>query len=51
MKPKTIRSISLCSIFVALTLIGAMIISGCNTMDGFGKDTEATGEAIQDAAR
>jgi entericidin B len=27
-----------------------MIVSGCNTMEGAGKDVERTGEAIQDAA-
>ncbi|MCC5838609.1 MAG: entericidin A/B family lipoprotein [Opitutales bacterium] len=46
-----IRRLSLRSIFVALTLIGALIASGCNTMEGVGKDTQATGEAIQDAAK
>ncbi|MCC5807268.1 MAG: entericidin A/B family lipoprotein [Opitutales bacterium] len=29
----------------------ALVASGCNTMKGVGKDTEAAGEAIQESAR
>ena len=27
-----------------------LAIAGCNTTEGFGKDVEATGDAIEDAA-
>ena len=43
------RTVSLLAgLFIAL---GCMILlGGCNTMEGAGKDIERTGEAIQDAA-
>ncbi len=31
-------------------LIAAMLVAGCNTMQGAGKDIERGGEKIQDAA-
>jgi predicted small secreted protein len=31
-------------------LLGALVFSGCHTMDGAGKDIEKAGEKIQDAA-
>ncbi len=31
-------------------VIAAMAISGCNTVEGAGKDVESVGEAVQDAA-
>lgn len=34
---------------LALAVVGAL--SGCNTMEGLGKDTEKVGEKIQDKAR
>lgn len=41
----------------SLTLLAALLLSGsaliltaCNTTEGAGKDIEATGDAIQDAA-
>ena len=43
--------ITLRSLLVIVTLISAMIVSGCNTMRGVGEDTEDAGEAIQDSAR
>lgn len=34
--------------FAILTLVvWAVVMAGCNTMQGFGKDVEKTGEAIQ----
>lgn len=38
--------------FHAMTLltIGTLFLAGCNTMEGVGKDIEAGGESIQDAA-
>jgi predicted small secreted protein len=35
---------------LALALLGAFAVSGCNTMKGLGKDTERAGEKIQDKA-
>lgn len=34
---------------LALAVVGAL--TGCNTMEGLGKDTEKVGEKIQDKAR
>jgi predicted small secreted protein len=31
-------------------LLGALVFSGCHTMDGAGRDIEKAGEKIQDAA-
>jgi predicted small secreted protein len=38
--------------FTALTLLAvfAVVLVGCNTMEGMGEDIEAGGEAIEDAA-
>ncbi|GHB32446.1 entericidin A/B family lipoprotein [Salinicola rhizosphaerae] len=33
-----------------LALLGAGILTGCNTVDGAGQDIEDGGEAVQDAA-
>lgn len=35
---------------VAIAILAALSLSGCNTVDGAGKDMESAGEAIQDAA-
>jgi entericidin B len=32
------------------TLLAAMVLAGCNTIQGAGKDIERGGEKIQDAA-
>ncbi len=38
-------------IAVVLALLGAVsFLTACNTVEGVGKDVEATGEAISDAA-
>ncbi len=50
MKNTEKNTISLRSILIIMALISAMIVSGCNTMRGFGEDTEAVGESVQDAA-
>lgn len=41
------------SVLIALTLsiLGLLSFSGCNTMEGLGKDTERAGEKIQDNAK
>jgi predicted small secreted protein len=36
---------------LGLSLICALLFSGCNTMEGLGKDTERAGEKIQENAR
>ena len=36
---------------LVLILLALMALSGCNTVHGFGKDVEATGEAIQKSTR
>ncbi|CAO1660158.1 entericidin A/B family lipoprotein [Salinicola sp. LHM] len=36
--------------FSLFALFSAGILAGCNTVDGAGKDVEAGGEAVQDAA-
>jgi entericidin B len=46
---KSIRAMSLLAIF-ALALAAAGL-SACNTVEGAGKDIEATGDAIKDTAR
>jgi predicted small secreted protein len=35
---------------LALALLGAFVVTGCNTMKGLGKDTERAGEKIQENA-
>ncbi|MEQ1774147.1 MAG: entericidin A/B family lipoprotein [Burkholderiales bacterium] len=40
------------SIFATLMLLGLLgAITGCNTIEGAGKDIERAGEATQDTAR
>ncbi len=34
----------------ALFIFGSLGLAGCNTVEGFGKDTQAAGEAIEDTA-
>lgn len=34
----------------ALVLLYLVVLCGCNTTEGIGKDVEAAGEAVQDAA-
>jgi predicted small secreted protein len=37
--------------FAALTFLLAAAAAACNTVEGVGKDTEAVGEAVQDASK
>jgi predicted small secreted protein len=34
----------------ALLFFGALVLTGCNTVEGFGRDTQAAGDAIEDTA-
>ena len=36
---------------LALILIAAFALAGCNTMEGFGKDVQKGGEKIEKAAK
>jgi predicted small secreted protein len=38
-------------ISLTTTLMASLAVSGCNTMRGFGKDVERSGERVQDAAK
>lgn len=35
---------------LALVLLGVTVLTGCNTVEGVGKDVEAAGDAIEDSA-
>ncbi len=35
---------------LAVAICAVMILSGCNTVQGFGKDVQAGGQALQNAA-
>ena len=35
---------------IALTFTGLCLLSGCNTMEGFGEDVEKVGDEMQEAA-
>ena len=37
-------------LYLMLLFLVALTAAGCNTTEGFGKDVEATGEAIEDTA-
>ena len=37
--------------FLSLALVAGWILSGCNTVQGLGKDIEKGGEAIQKAVK
>ncbi len=39
-----------CLVWVVLLVTISSVVAGCNTLKGAGKDIEAGGEAIQDAA-
>ena len=34
-----------------MCLLGVLALSGCNTMEGFGKDARAAGDALTGAAK
>lgn len=46
-KMKKIASILFLTVVILVSLFA---IAGCNTFEGFGKDIERSGEAIQDVA-
>lgn len=46
MKMINIKKFALC-----LCLLGTLAVSACNTTEGAGKDIEAAGDTIKDAAR
>jgi predicted small secreted protein len=35
---------------ILMSVIGAFSLAGCETMEGFGRDVEKTGEKIEDKA-
>jgi predicted small secreted protein len=35
---------------LVLVMVGALVLSGCNTVNGFGQDLQAGGQSIQKAA-
>lgn len=37
-------------VLIAFAILAAAGLTGCNTLDGMGRDFESAGEAIQDAA-
>lgn len=39
-----------CLICIMVALMVSCVVAGCNTVEGAGRDIEAGGEAIQDAA-
>ena len=50
MKTSSIKRTSVSIFAVIAVLLGAMALSGCNTMKGAGKDIEKAGDKIQDSA-
>jgi predicted small secreted protein len=38
-------------IITALLLTGSLLVAGCNTVAGAGKDVQSAGEAVSDAAK
>lgn len=38
-------------LYALLTLVAAVVLSGCNTLEGAGKDIERGGEKLQETAR
>jgi predicted small secreted protein len=37
-------------VLIVLLLVACLILSGCNTMKGLGKDLKRAGEKLEDAA-
>ncbi len=47
----TLRSSAFCELAVAVAIIVlSLFLTGCNTVEGVGKDIQGAGEAIEDAA-
>jgi len=38
-------------VLTVLLLVACLMVSGCNTMKGLGKDIKKAGEALEDAAK
>ena len=38
-------------IFTLAMIAGALVVAGCNTVDGAGKDMQSAGGAVSDAAK
>ena len=36
---------------IGLTLLAVLVLAGCETMQGVGRDLEKAGQAIEDAAK
>ncbi len=39
------------ALLVGIFAVQALALTACNTAEGFGKDVEKTGEAVQDGAK
>lgn len=39
------------ALFALLSMIAVVVLSGCNTVEGAGKDIERGGEKLQDSAK
>jgi entericidin A len=40
-----------CAGWLLVGLLGAMLLAGCNTMQGFGRDVEKLGDKIEQKAK
>ncbi|MFC5521404.1 entericidin A/B family lipoprotein [Polaromonas jejuensis] len=38
-------------LMIALTVLPALLLGGCNTMKGFGQDVQRAGTAVENAAK
>jgi entericidin A len=38
-------------LLIVFTLLSAFLLSGCNTMKGFGQDVQRAGSAVENAAK
>ena len=48
--PTPVRSTPVRFVPAGLLIVLAAVLSGCNTVEGAGKDIEAAGDEVQDAA-
>ena len=49
-KRQEIRSIAGDWLIAGLLVVALLMLSGCNTMSGFGRDVESAGDTISDTA-
>jgi predicted small secreted protein len=47
----TMRKVIPFALLIGVFAVQALALTACNTTQGFGKDVEKTGEAIQDGAK